>query len=335
MAEDKKLNEIIRVKRVVGTFATMNKGFLEDERLSLKAKGILAYLLSKPDDWKVIVGDIVKHCKDSKSAIYSGLKELKENGYYKKIPVRSEDGTRIVRWESTVYEVPFEVLSDEVAEQEETSILEQAVTRIKEKITKKKQPATKVIEKEEKTEQLVTKLEEKTRKTEQQQSVALFPNFQEVENQFIENGERNNNYNTNNYYTKKLNHSLSQTGYQTGQDHIFRVLDFIKRKIDYKSLEMKYESDMPLVDEFVSVILDTILSTSETVRINGQNKPRELVKSQLMKLTYQEFEFVLDKFKTLKQKIKKKHQYILSMLYNAKMELNTHYTNLVQVDFGY
>ncbi len=78
MSEDKRLNEIIRVKKCQNNFVMMDKTFLEDTRLSFKAKGILAYLLSKPDNWKVIVGNLVNSSTDGKKAIYSGLKELKD-----------------------------------------------------------------------------------------------------------------------------------------------------------------------------------------------------------------------------------------------------------------
>lgn len=112
MSEDKKLNEVIRVKKRPSNFVMMDKTFLEDDRLSYKAKGLLAYLLSKPDDWKVIVGNLVNSSKDGKASVYAGLKELKECGYYEKVPVRNEQGTRIIRWESTVYEVPISLLTD-------------------------------------------------------------------------------------------------------------------------------------------------------------------------------------------------------------------------------
>mgnify|MGYP000655364325 CR=1 FL=1 len=36
----------------------------------------------------------------------------KECGYYEKVPVRNEQGTRIIRWESTVYEMPISLLTD-------------------------------------------------------------------------------------------------------------------------------------------------------------------------------------------------------------------------------
>lgn len=104
-SQEKKLNEIIRVKKRPSNFVIIDKTFLEDDRLSYKAKGILAYLLSKPDNWKVIVSDLVKHSKDGFDSVYSGLKELKKYGYYEKNPIRDEKGI-IIRWESIIYEVP-------------------------------------------------------------------------------------------------------------------------------------------------------------------------------------------------------------------------------------
>lgn len=95
---------IIRIQRVPSNFITVHKGFINDSRLTLKAVGLLCYLLSKPDGWKVIVSDIVKNFANGKPSVYSGLKELKRYGYYKKEAVR-ENG-RIVRWESIVYECP-------------------------------------------------------------------------------------------------------------------------------------------------------------------------------------------------------------------------------------
>ena len=106
MTEEKRLNEIIWVKKCPNNFVTMDKTFLEDTRLSYKTKGILAYLLSKPDNWKVIVGNLVNSSKDGKKAVYAGLKELSQFGYYKKVPIRDEKGRKIIRWESTIYEIP-------------------------------------------------------------------------------------------------------------------------------------------------------------------------------------------------------------------------------------
>lgn len=112
MSQDKRLDEVIRVRKRPSNFVMMDKSFLEDTRLSYKAKGILAYLLSKPDNWKVIIGNLVNYSTDGKASVYAGLKELKDCGYYKKTPVRNEQGNRITRWESTVYEISVSLPTD-------------------------------------------------------------------------------------------------------------------------------------------------------------------------------------------------------------------------------
>lgn len=54
---------------------------LHDPNLSFKAKGILAYLLSKPDGWKPRVQDLVNNSADGESAVMSGLMELRVSNY--------------------------------------------------------------------------------------------------------------------------------------------------------------------------------------------------------------------------------------------------------------
>jgi len=74
----------------------------------MKARGIWATLLSKPDDWQVYVSQLVKTCRDGKASIYSGLKELKEAGYLEHVFVR-DDGGKMMRGEYIVHEEPIEV----------------------------------------------------------------------------------------------------------------------------------------------------------------------------------------------------------------------------------
>lgn len=273
MSEDKRLDEVIRVQKRPNNFVMMDKSFLEDTRLSYKAKGILAYLLSKPDNWKVIVGNLVNYSTDGKASVYAGLKELKECGYYEKTPVRNDKGTRIIRWESTVYEIPLSLLTDF-----------QEIENL------------------------------------------------EIENQFIENRERNNNY-YNNTLNINNNHVQSCQEWTDGTVDLQGTLSLIKENIDYDSLKIAHADELNLIDEFVNIILDALLSQSKTVRINGENKPRELLKSNLLKLTYADIEHVLWQFKEHGESIKKKQQYILAMLYNSPMERNAHYTNLVKANW--
>jgi len=62
-------------------YVTISKVPLEDERLSWKAKGLHAYLISKPDGWKVIVSHLVTQGPDGRASVMAALKELEDAGY--------------------------------------------------------------------------------------------------------------------------------------------------------------------------------------------------------------------------------------------------------------
>ena len=65
-------------------YTVISNVFLRDERLALKSKGLLAYVLSLPNDWVLYVSELANHHKDGISAIYSAFKELTELGYVRR-----------------------------------------------------------------------------------------------------------------------------------------------------------------------------------------------------------------------------------------------------------
>ena len=71
-------------------YVTLAKTALEDPKLSLKAKGLWAYLMSKPDTWVVMVAHLISIGPDGRVAIMSALRELEDAGYV----VRQERGRR-------------------------------------------------------------------------------------------------------------------------------------------------------------------------------------------------------------------------------------------------
>lgn len=85
----------------------MNRTALNDERLSWKAKGIIAYMLSMPDDWVFYIDELVKHSKDGRDAFRSGLKELKDCGYVERKPIKDSETGKIAAWETIVREIPL------------------------------------------------------------------------------------------------------------------------------------------------------------------------------------------------------------------------------------
>lgn len=84
-------------------FVQIDKELVNDSHISAKAKGIMMYLLSKPDGWKIYEKDIVNHMKDGKDSISSGIKELVERGYIHRELDKSESG-KFAGYNYTVYE---------------------------------------------------------------------------------------------------------------------------------------------------------------------------------------------------------------------------------------
>jgi hypothetical protein len=96
---------IIRIEKNTN-YVVMAKHGLQDDRLSWKAKGILAYMLSMPDDWVFYTEELETHAKDGIDGLRSGLRELKECGYINRYPVKDPETGRIASWETVLYEIP-------------------------------------------------------------------------------------------------------------------------------------------------------------------------------------------------------------------------------------
>lgn len=96
---------IIRTVKRETPFVQIDKSCLEDTSLSWKAKGLLAYLLSRPDDWKVYIEDLKSRSTDGRDSIYSGLKELTEAKYIVKKRLHDKSG-KFAGWEYQVFEHP-------------------------------------------------------------------------------------------------------------------------------------------------------------------------------------------------------------------------------------
>ncbi|MEB8992584.1 conserved phage C-terminal domain-containing protein [Bacillus cereus] len=96
---------IFRVKKDVN-YSVIHNTPLRDEKLSWRAKGLLAYMLSLPDDWTFHVTELSQHAKDGKEITTKTIQELKKAGYLKRYPVQNPKTGKISHWETAVYEVP-------------------------------------------------------------------------------------------------------------------------------------------------------------------------------------------------------------------------------------
>ena len=86
------------------------------------------------------------------------------------------------------------------------------------------------------------------------------------------------------------------------------------------------------LDELLELLVDVCCSTKKTIRISGDDKPMQVVKSRFMKLDSEHIQYVLDCFHNNTTKVRNIKQYLLASLYNAPMTIDSYYTALVHHD---
>jgi hypothetical protein len=85
-------------------FATVPNDLVNSKYISLKAKGLFAYIQSKPDGWDFSAERIAQQLKEGLPSIMSTLKELEQFGYLKRERYMAENGHRLVQY--TLFDEP-------------------------------------------------------------------------------------------------------------------------------------------------------------------------------------------------------------------------------------
>ena len=88
-------------------YTIMSNYHLRDKKLSLKAKGLLSFMLSLPSDWDYSLNGLCAICKEQETAIKNTLKELKLTGYLVIDKIRGDKG--YFEYVYNIYEQPVEI----------------------------------------------------------------------------------------------------------------------------------------------------------------------------------------------------------------------------------
>lgn len=97
---------VIRVEKQNQPYTMILNDSIRDSSLSWKARGILCYLLSLPDDWQLYMEELESHATDGETALRSGIEELERGGYISKRQLRDTGTGQISGYEYVVTEAP-------------------------------------------------------------------------------------------------------------------------------------------------------------------------------------------------------------------------------------
>lgn len=85
-------------------FTSIDRNTLNDTTISFRARGILAWLLDKPDNWVTNTEALTRAAPEGTQAVRTALHELETAGYLERSTFRNPDGTWGSEW--TVHERP-------------------------------------------------------------------------------------------------------------------------------------------------------------------------------------------------------------------------------------
>ena len=104
--------------------------------------------------------------------------------------------------------------------------------------------------------------------------------------------------------------------------------ELIAENIAYDALLTDYPYEQDTLEEILELLVDVVCTTKSSVRISGDDKPAEVVRSQFLKLNSEHIRFVMGGLKENTTRIRNMRQYLLATLYNAPLTIGNYYRSL-------
>ena len=99
-------------------------------------------------------------------------------------------------------------------------------------------------------------------------------------------------------------------------------------EIPVKNVKISFAS----VEEIYQLILETVQTEKDMIRIAGEYYPAGFVKGKLLKLNYSHIEYVLECMDKNTTKVRNIKQYLLAALFNAPSTIGSYYKAAVNHD---
>lgn len=108
--------------------------------------------------------------------------------------------------------------------------------------------------------------------------------------------------------------------------------EIILENMEYEYLIQDKHLDRERLDEIVELLVDTVCSARQVIRIAGDDFPADVVKSRLLKLDSSHIQYVLDCMANNTTYVRNIKKYLLAALYNAPTTIGNYYSALVNHD---
>lgn len=123
-------------------------------------------------------------------------------------------------------------------------------------------------------------------------------------------------------------------GKDNGNEEYRQYYQYFYEQLGIEYLKKDYPYDLGILESILELVVETVCSKRQIIRIGGDDRPVEVVKSRFMKLDSEHIRYVLDCFKENTTKIRNIRQYMLATLYNAPTTIGSYFDALVRHDMA-
>lgn len=123
-------------------------------------------------------------------------------------------------------------------------------------------------------------------------------------------------------------------GKENGNEEYQQYYQYFYEQLGIEYLQQDYPYDVDRLENILELVVETVCSKRQIIRIGGDDRPIEVVKSRFMKLDSEHIRYVLDCFKENTTKIRNIRQYMLASLYNAPTTIGSYFDALVRHDMA-
>ena len=123
-------------------------------------------------------------------------------------------------------------------------------------------------------------------------------------------------------------------GKENGNEEYQQYYQYFYEQLGMEYLQKDYPYDGDRLENILELVVETVCSKRQIIRIGGDDRPIEVVKSRFMKLNSEHIRYVLDCFKENTTKIRNIRQYMLASLYNAPTTIESYFDALVRHDMA-
>ena len=123
-------------------------------------------------------------------------------------------------------------------------------------------------------------------------------------------------------------------GKENGNEEYQQYYQYFYEQLGMEYLQKDYPYDVDRLENILELVVETVCSKRQIIRIGGDDRPIEVVKSRFMKLNSEHIRYVMDCFKENTTKIRNIRQYMLASLYNAPTTIGSYFDALVRHDMA-